>query len=198
MGWFILMVGMQYSAGPANILIATSVGKVGFRGSVPMLIGLWIPAVFYSILIGYGFYTVSEKFTMFFDLLTLLGTLYIFYLGVKFFRMASSASITKNDTPIRFRDGFILSALNGKLFAAVLVMYSVALTEQSTKITILFITLLFVLNGLIANILWGVGGKLFSTLLGVERLKLQNYVYGSLLLSVGVWMLFLLIQKYSL
>lgn len=192
------MIGMQYSAGPANILIATSVGKVGFRGSVPVLIGLWIPAIFYSILIGYGFYAVSEEFTTFFDFLTLLGTLYIFYLGFKFFRTAASANVSEQHTSIRFRDGFILSALNGKLLAVVLVMYSVGLTEQSNKFTILLITLLFILNGLIANILWGIGGKLFSTLLGVERMKLQNYIYGALLIGVGIWMLYLLIQKYSL
>lgn len=198
MGWFLLMIGMQYSAGPANILIATSVGKSGFKGSLPMLLGLWIPAIVYSLAIGFGFNAINGEFTLLFDSLTLLGTLYIFYLGFKFFRASSTVSNDVEGTSIRFRDGFILSAFNGKLLAVILVMYSVGLTEQSNGYTILVITLLFFLNGLIANSIWGFGGKLFSTLMGTGKLKLQNYIYGFLLIGVALWMLYLLMDKYSI
>lgn len=194
--WFLVMVGMQYSAGPANILVATSVGNMGFRRSVPMLAGLWLPAIVYALIIGYGFHAINEEFDLLFDVLTLLGTLYIFYLGYKFFKPSISTSSDGENTSIRFRDGLILSTFNGKLLAAILVMYSVALTDQSTWITILLITVLFIVNGLVANVLWGFGGKLFSTIIGSGKRKLQNYIYGLLLTGVGIWMLYLLAGKY--
>ncbi|MDR8393996.1 LysE family transporter [Aliifodinibius sp. S!AR15-10] len=194
--WFLLMLGMQYSAGPANIFLATAVGKMGFRNSIPLFVGLWFPAIVYTLLIGYGFNQVNKEYELFFDLLTLIGTLYIFYLGYRFFVSSTKQDANNREQEFNFKDGFILSTFNGKLIAAILVMYPVALNEQSTGSTILLITFLFFLNGLIANILWGLGGKLFSRVMGPENLKLQNYIYGLLLIGVAGWMLYLLVIKY--
>lgn len=194
--WFLLTVGMQYSAGPANILIATAVGKTGFRKTVSLFVGLWIPAVVYALLIGFGFNTVNKEYGLLFDVLTLIGTLYIFYLGYHFFRPPSQTGSSAESYTISLKDGFILSTFNGKLIAAILVMYSVALTEQSNALTIVLITVLFILNGLIANLLWGLGGKVFSALMGPEKIRLQNYVYGFLLVGVAIWMLYIMAEKY--
>lgn len=197
-GWFLLTVGMQYSAGPANILIATAVGKTGFKKTVSLFIGLWIPAILYSLLIGFGFNTINNEYGLLFDCLTLIGILYIFYLGYQFFQPPSKTDSSTESYTIGLKDGLILSTFNGKLIAAILVMYSVALTDQSTVNTIFLITILFILNGLIANILWGLGGKIFSKLVGPEKIKLQNLVYGLLLIGVAVWMFYLLAKKYLL
>lgn len=196
LGWFLLAVGMQYSAGPANILIATAVGKNGFKKSVPLFTGLWAPAIVYSLLFGFGFNTVNKEYGLLFDFLTLVGTLYIFYLGYNFFQFSSDSNLSQEEKSISFKDGFILSTFNGKLIAAILVMYSVALTKQSNEYTILLITFLFILNGIIANCLWGLGGKIFSTLMGPKNIKWQNYTYGILLVGVAVWMLYILGEKY--
>lgn len=196
LSWFLLMVGMQYSAGPANILVATAVGKMGFRRSIPMFIGLWAPAIVYALVFGFGFNTVNKEYSLLFDILTLVGTLYIFYLGYNFFRTSPNPDSSAKEHSIGLKDGFILSTFNGKLIAAILVMYSVALTEQSNGYTILLITFLFIINGIIANCLWGVGGKLFSTLMGPKNIKWQNYTYGVLLVGVAIWMLYILGIKY--
>lgn len=196
LSWFLLVAGMQYSAGPANILIATAVGKMGFRKSIPMYIGLWIPAIVYCLVFGLGFNTINKEYGLLFDILSLIGTLYIFYLGYNFFQLPTDPDLSEENNSINFKDGFILSTFNGKLIAAVLVMYSVALTEQSTNSTIWLITFLFFINGVIANSLWGLGGKVFSTLMGPKNLKIQNYIYGSLLVGVAIWMLYILGEKY--
>lgn len=186
--WFFLAIGMQYSAGPANILVATAVGKNGFKSTVGLFVGLWLPAVIYCLLFGFGFNTVNKEYGALFDFLTLIGTFYIFYLGYKFFK-PSGVESSNGEKSINLKDGLILSTFNGKLIAAVLVMYSVALNDQSNGYTILLITILFIANGLVANILWGLGGKLFSTLIGPQNIKFQNVVYGTLLVGVAVWML---------
>lgn len=196
LSWFLLVAGMQYSAGPANILIATSVGKMGFKRSLPMYIGLWVPAIIYCLMFGFGFNTLNKEYGLLFDLLTLIGTFYVFYLGYNFFYASTDPEDSKSEHAVTFKDGFILSTFNGKLIAAVLVMYSVALTESSTDETILLITFLFFLNGCIGNFMWAVGGKLFAKLMGSKQLKWQNYTYGILLVGVAIWMLYILGEKY--
>jgi len=191
----LLLLGLQYSAGPANILVATSVGKSGFKKSIPLLIGLWIPAFAYLFLVAFGIQQFQSTYSHYFDGLTLLGIFYVFYLGYKFLNQTSKEKNNENGTA-GFKDGFILAMLNGKLIASILTVFAIGLTKDSSIYSIIVLIALFLITGITANILWGFGGKIFSNLMGTERLKTQNLIYGILLCGVASWMFYILAAKY--
>lgn len=191
----LLLLGMQYSAGPANILVASTIAKNGFKSGIPLIAGLYVPAVVYLAIVGFGLQSIQGAYQFVFDALTLLGTLYLFYLGYRFFTAPANIDEKTVEKIAGFKEGFILACLNGKLIAAILTVFAVSLTEESTHYSVLTVMVLFVVSGVTANFLWGAAGKVFSKLMGPETIKLQNYIYGALIIGVAVWMLWLLIDK---
>lgn len=192
----LLLLGLQYSAGPANILVATSVGESGFKSSIPLLIGLWIPAFAYLFLVAFGIQQFQSTYSHYFDGLTLLGIFYVFYLGYKFLKQQAKEKSNAGEGIAGFKDGFILAMLNGKLIASILTVFAIGLREDSSIFSIMVLIALFLITGITANILWGFGGKIFSNMMGTERLRTQNLIYGILLCGVALWMFYILGAKY--
>ncbi|MCW9707084.1 LysE family translocator [Fodinibius salsisoli] len=188
--WFLLMLPMTLSAGPANIMSASLGATQGFQKSLLFLAGLSLPATVYSMLIGLGANTVISAYPFIVDGLQYAGAGYVFYLAVKFLRPQKQESADRATPPqLGFRSGFILSALNGKLLTMLILMYSVMLGNQSTYLEIWLMTSLLLVTGLGSNALWVAGGQLLSHFIVSKRaIRIQNIAFGLMLLIVAVWL----------
>lgn len=186
--WFLLMLPMILSAGPANIMSASLGATQGFQKTIPFLLGLVLPAVTYSLLVGFGAEAVITRYPVLVDILQYAGAVYIVYLAMRFL-YPGNRNTDKTYTPhLGFRSGFILAALNGKLITMLILMYSVMLDGQSSSGEIWLMTFLLLVFGLSSNSLWVVGGQLLSHFFVSDRaIRAQNIVFGGMLLVVAVW-----------
>ncbi|MEQ8524710.1 LysE family transporter [Gracilimonas sp.] len=188
---FVLLIGLHFSAGPANILMATSVTRQGIKGTLPVFLGLWVPIIIYTLLTGFVLKEFIKEFILYINLVSILGAVYIIYLSYKLFTSPIEGDkATKNENHFTFKDGFILNALNGKLFVSLALVFSVGLTTESSSTGVIIIIATFIVLGLLANASWGVGGKLLSTVAGNHHQQKLNIIYSLLLLGVGLWILF--------
>ncbi|NGP87085.1 LysE family translocator [Fodinibius halophilus] len=187
--WFLLMLPMTLSAGPANIMGASLGATQGYRKSLPFIIGLALPAIIYSLLIGYGANTLISSYPFIVDGLQYAGAAYILFLAVKFLLPQKKSADKVTPPKLGFRSGFILSALNGKLLTMLILMYSVMLGSQSTSGEIWLMTFLLLITGTTSNSLWILGGDLLSRFFVSEKaIRSQNIVFGIMLLIVAVWL----------
>jgi threonine/homoserine/homoserine lactone efflux protein len=84
--FFGLMFPLVFSPGPANIVFAMSGIRQGVRGSIPLIIGVDLVFIIYSLLIGFGLGEILQLYPSLIFILQLLGSLYIVYLAYKFIR----------------------------------------------------------------------------------------------------------------
>ncbi|WP_102798063.1 LysE family translocator [Bowmanella denitrificans] len=190
--WLGVMFPLVFSPGPANIVFATSGAKVGIRRSLPLLCGIDLVFILKSVLVGYGFGAVLHDHPMAFQLLQLLGALYLFYLAIGFLRSGKNTE-EQQQKFMGFRDGLMVQLLNSKGWVMVVLMFSLFTepAEQqfgSTAIPIL-IVLLALLN-VSMHLLWIGAGKLLERLSRQSVIMLwQNQLYALSLTLVSVWLL---------
>lgn len=187
--WFLLILPMVLSAGPANIMCASLGANQGLRKALPFLAGLAVPAITYSVLIGYGANILFSRHSFIVDILQYAGAAYVLYLALKFLFPDAKKNTPNNKPPdLGFRSGFILSALNGKLITMLILMYSVMLSGEGNYILVWLMTTLLIITGISSNILWILGGQLLSRLFISSRaIRIQNIVFGLMLIIVAVW-----------
>ncbi len=77
--FFGLMFPLVFSPGPANIVFAMSGIKQGVRGSIPLIIGVDLVFIIYSLLIGFGLGEILQLYpSLIFH--TSIAWLFVYYL----------------------------------------------------------------------------------------------------------------------
>ena len=189
--WLGVIFPLVFSAGPGNILCAISGASNGFKQSIPFILGLNLVYTLYSLVAGFGMASIVYQYPAVFNILQLIGVVYIIWLGYKFF---SKKIVGKKDSvkQLHFIDGIISQSLNIKGMAIVLTMYSHFLdTEQSLYYEVLSLSFAFLLINLFTHFSWAYGGQWMTRVLTSDKaVKIQNKIYGSMLLLVAVWLLY--------
>ena len=84
--WFGMMFPLIFSAGPANVTMASLGARFGFLKSLPFISGINLIVLLHALMIGFGAGTFIGKYPVLFRYLQYLGSLYLIYLAFKFFR----------------------------------------------------------------------------------------------------------------
>ena len=184
-----IMVPLTFSAGPNTVMCGTIGGRFGLYKAIPFMGGMNSAILIYSIATGFGLGFITERYPVALDIVKYIGVIYIFYLAWKFIK-ASTKIEKENKTP-GFSSGFIIGILNPKIIAVTILMYSQFLSPGPDKIIqVIVLTiglLIFCIGG---QLLWALGGNTFSKLLtSPQAIKKQNYIFGAMLLMVGIWIL---------
>ena len=185
-----MMIPLIWSPGPNNIMCATVGAKQGMVGSVPFIIGLNLPIFFYALLTGFGLTILINSIPMLEPILTTLGALYVIYLGITLFKISNN-----NKTKLinyGFKSGFIISSLNFKVVTVLILMYSQFHTPNILHT--IGLTTAFVVICIVGHFIWSFSGHVTATLIKNQKfLRVQNVIYGLMLIGVGIWMLLPLI-----
>jgi len=189
--WLGVIFPLVFSAGPGNILCAICGASNGFGKSVPFILGLNIIYTLYALIMGFGMASINLEYPQFFRLLQIAGVMYIAWLGIKFF---SKKGMNKTGTveQLTFMDGVISQALNVKGMTIVLTMYSQFLDADKSLYTEVF-TLSFALLmiNLFTHFTWAYGGAWMASVFASDRaIRIQNKVFGSMLLAVAFWLFY--------
>jgi threonine/homoserine/homoserine lactone efflux protein len=189
--WFGMMFPLIFSAGPANVTMASLGARFGFLKSLPFISGINLIVFFHALLIGFGAGAFLKEYPVLFRYLQYAGSAYLIYLASKFFRLSRLDIKETSDSIPNFLDGIILQLLNMKVVTVTMVMFSQFLdmdSGQFVQVMILSIGLAALTTG--ATMIWAIGGAWLTRIVASEKsVKLQGYIFGSMLIGVSIWML---------
>lgn len=189
--WFAMMFPLVFSAGPANITMASLGARFGFATSLPFICGINLVVLLHALLIGFGAGTFLEKYPDLFRFLQYAGSAYLIYLAFKFFRSARPEAKRLSDSAPSFLDGIILQMLNVKVVTVTMVMFSQFLETgpgQLSRMVMLAAGLATLTT--CATMTWAAGAAWLTRTFATEKsVKLQGYIFGSMLIAVSIWIL---------
>jgi len=187
--WFALVFPLVFSAGPGNVLCAVCGATNGFKKSVPFILGLDLVYTTYSLLIGFGLFSLVINNPSVMTVIQVLGILYIFWLAYKFF---SRKSITKKEAnpKLRFIDGVISQALNIKGVTIVITMYSQFLNKDGNIIyEVLTLSLALLILNLFTHFTWVYCGAWMSQKFASNyAVEIQSKIFGLMLIIVAFFL----------
>lgn len=188
-------LSMSISPGPVNMITLSTGINHGFRRAMPFVSGATIGFTLLLLLIGLGMGRVLSANNLFQTTLTVGGTIFISYIGLKIAVSEPDMNIDSNDVP-KFYQGFLLQWLNPKAWSACLAGVSAFNLANSHTMLAIFITLYFIICYLsIAS--WALMGEKVKTLFSTpQNFKTFNVVMGGSLIVVALYLLSLQISSF--
>ena len=181
---------MVFSPGPANIVFAASGVKQGVKKSIPLIIGVNLVFVVYSLIIGFGFGEFLKHYPDVIFVVQLLGVIYITYLTYKFIRPQKHKQINGEKT-YTFVDGVILQMLNPKGLSMLFLMFSVLLDGSFNQIQqVIYLVIMLAVLNISTHFIWVAAGSSIAQWVSNPKVEqLLNYFFAVSLLLVAVWLL---------
>jgi threonine/homoserine/homoserine lactone efflux protein len=180
--------------GPAVFYIVGRSIDQGRRAGVISALGIATGALVHVTAAALGLSALLVSSATAFSVVKYSGAAYLIYLG--FEKLYRSDSLAKSDAPepvklVRiFRQGVVVSVLNPKeaLFFFAFLPQFVDYSEGSITAQILFLGLLFICMGVTSDTLWALSAGTLAQYLkrNTRWLKVQRYVSGGMLISLGV------------
>ena len=187
----LFLLPLAYSPGPGNMFFAAIGGRFGMRATVPATVGYHLATFIVTVAVGLGFSGLATLSPVLFASLRLGGAAYVFWLAWGFLRAGATTGTTEA-RQASVRDGAILLLLNPKAYLIIGLMFTQFLPAPGVydPALVVWITVVFTLNNLLAFTVWTVAGDLlarrFRSASGARRL---NVCFGAMLAAVAVWML---------
>lgn len=177
---------MSVTPGPNNIMLLASGAQFGYQKTLPHVFGilLGIACLLASVLLGLG--AVLARYPEFYDLLKVLGSIYLFWLAWKITTASTDPSSVNTDQaktkPMSLLGAACFQFINPKAWAMCVGSISTfTLTGEQYIESGLWIMLCFAINGFIAISLWAyLGVSIAQRLTTTKRKKYFNYTMGSM------------------
>ncbi|TBU72008.1 lysine transporter LysE [Pseudomonas daroniae] len=183
------MIPLAMSAGPGNLMVATSGAQSGVRRSVLFIAGLDIAYFVISMLVGLGLYhTLMSEPALVWGL-RVAGSIYIMWLGMRLL-LRPMISTNNENLDLQFRDGVMVQLGNVQGLVMLLVMFSTFIpTGKTSSSVVLALSFALISLNFIAHLIWVSLGATIQKLLSArpELLRAQNAVFGLMLIAVAVW-----------
>jgi threonine/homoserine/homoserine lactone efflux protein len=182
---------MSVTPGPNNVMLLASGAQFGYQKTLPHIFGIiiGIAILLASVLLGLGL--IFERYAQLYDLLKVVGSLYLFWLAWKI-GTASTEDNTLNNTGLHHTDknrspmtligAALFQFVNPKAWAMVIgSISSFTLAGEHYIESGLWIMLCFALMGFVAISLWAYLGVGIARLLTTnKRRKVFNYTMSAL------------------
>ena len=177
---------MSVTPGPNNIMLLASGAQFGYQKTLPHVFGILVGIAFLlaSVLLGLG--AVIERYPEFYNLLKVLGSVYLFWLAWKITTASTEPSSVNNDQtktkPMTLLGAACFQFVNPKAWAMCVGSISTfTLTGEQYLESGLWIMLCFAVNGFIAISLWAyLGVSIAQRLTTTKRKKRFNYTMGAM------------------
>ena len=175
-----LSLAMSISPGPVNMLSISSGINNGFKKTFGFVSGATIGFTFLLICMGLGIITIIDTYPMILKILSIIGSLFIMYMGYKIAMSSSKVKADKENKIPKFYEGFLLQWLNPKAWIACVAgtsLFSHSSFELFTFIVIYF----FICYASIS--FWALFGHHATKFLNNDfKLKVFNITMGSFLI----------------
>lgn len=175
--------------GPNNIMLATSGASVGYKRSLPLLLGISTGFLFFLLVTTFGFNIIFGEYPKLYSIFKILGALYLLYLS---YLIISSALLNKDIKVLNFKEAIIFQFVNPKVWGmSMTAISSFSVSGEDYLISALMISFWFIIIYIPSGSIWIVfGSYLRSKLLKNElRYKQFNVTMGALLLVTVIFIL---------
>lgn len=183
---FSFLLAMSISPGPVNMIILSSGVNHGVRKTVPYITGATVGFTLLLLFIGFGLSQFVQSNPFLLDYLTVLGSIYIIYIGYKISSTNKEIQITKKSSAPKLYEGFLMQWVNPKAWIACISGASIFSSPNYEQLLIFSGIYFLVCYGSLA--MWAVmGARISSFLKNSHHLKWFNWIMGSLLvLTAGL------------
>jgi threonine/homoserine/homoserine lactone efflux protein len=175
---------MSVTPGPNNIMLLASGAQFGYQKTLPHIFGILIGIASLLVLVLLGFGMIFERYPALYDLLKVLGCLYLFWLAWKIATASTeplAVNASQNKTkPITLFSAATFQFVNPKAWAMTIgSISSFTLTGERYIESGFWIMLCFAISGFIAISLWAyLGVNIAQRLTTTKRKKSFNYTMG--------------------
>ncbi|WP_152829411.1 LysE family translocator [Shewanella sp. YLB-07] len=191
--WFTVMFPLVISPGPANVVFAASGASMGFRRSLPLIAGIDIVFVFYSLLIGFGFGAVIQSNNTLFNAVQILGAIYLLYLSYRFISpkvKQNNNSESASNANFTFLNGVIIQLLNPKGLIMLILMFSLFSSSEQSSSNILTLSLWLCILNVSSHMLWvAFGSHILRRMNSGRSEKFQAIFFATCLALVSIWII---------
>jgi len=190
LAWLAVMFPLVFSPGPANVVFAMSGIKQGIKQSLPLVAGVDLVFIIYSLIIGFGLGEVLKAYPQLLVVIKILGIAYLMYMAYKFLVASNNQNNNKDSKLYTFYDGVILQLLNPKGWTMLFLMFSLFLdgTFNETAQVLYLVVMLAVLN-ISTHIVWvSAGSAITKSISNPQVDRYLNYFFSGLLALVALWL----------
>lgn len=187
----IFLFPLAYSPGPGNLFFAANGARFGLSATMPAMAGYHVATLLVTVAIGLGFAAAIEAFPQLFLIVKWTGSAYVLYLAWKFLR-AGIMGEAGEAHPAGFLDGGLLLILNPKAYLIIVLMFTQFLSGERSNYAaaVLWISLVFTLNNLIAFTAWAlIGDQIIARFRDATSSRNMNLGFGVILAGVAIWMM---------
>jgi len=180
---------MSISPGPVNMITLSVGANTGYRSALPFVSGATVGFTLLLLLIGMGFAETLMSAPYFMDAISVIGTLFICYVG---FKLATADGMLemKDENRPNFKQGFLLQWLNPKAWAACLAGVALFASPDSSTPIYTFVCIYFVICFFGIGSWALLGDKALIIINNPKRLCYFNRTMGCMLITVALYMLY--------
>ena len=181
-------LSMSISPGPVNLMTLSTGVNHGFRQTMPFVSGATIGFTLLLLMTGLGIAKIASGNAAFLQVLAIIGSAYVAYLGACIFAAKPDMQIRLESKP-GWWQGALLQWLNPKAWTACLAGVSIFQLAESMSMLLVFVGLYFVIcYASIAS--WALlGSRLQRLLTDNHTLRLFNRIMGLTLILVAGYLL---------
>lgn len=177
---------MSISPGPGNFLLLASGANFGFLRSLPLLLGISGGFLAMVFLVGIGLGRVFEQFPMIYDVMRVIGGIYVLWMAVNLARSKgmSAADRDRVAAPIGFIQAAMLQLVNPKAWAVSLIVTVSYTVPQNFLTSLILLIAIFAVVNIPALSIWVLSGAaLRETLAKGRRIVVFNIAMAILLVG---------------
>jgi cysteine/O-acetylserine efflux protein len=181
------IVVTSFNPGPNNISSASMGVLFGYKGTLRYLAGIFTGFFFVMLLCAFVSSTMLNLLPSAEPILRIVGALYILWLAIGTAR-ASYAFNSANQTPMGFKKGFLLQAVNPKVAVYGLTIFSTFLSSAANNLLLLaLLAPLFASIAFIATSTWAIAGAVIRKWLHQPKVRLLvNSILVALLIYCAI------------
>jgi len=172
------------SPGPNNFMLLSSGLTFGYKKSLAHILGVMLGFPIMIIAVGLGIGTVFELYPLLYDILKVVGIIYLLWMAWKI--ATSSSSMSKDDEvkkPFTFVQAVLFQWVNPKAWVMVITaMGSFIISKEDAFLQVLVIAFTYLLIGFLSTNFWALGGLYLQRFISNERrVRVFNIVMALLI-----------------
>ena len=180
---------MSATPGPNNVMLATTGASFGYRGALPVILGIQAGVFVQTMLMCVGLGSVFVAYPMAQQVLRIAGALYLMFLAWKL--AGASVAGTGAPKPVSFTQAALFQALNPKSWLKSITMASVFLPAQGNMLAgALLVSGIGTVVGMPCSVTWALFGASIRGVLKAPRSRrVFNLAMGAILFILAVMFL---------
>ncbi|MDM1763237.1 MULTISPECIES: LysE family translocator [unclassified Acinetobacter] len=188
---FIFSLSMSISPGPVNLTILSSSMNYGAKRTFAFISGATIGFTALLAAVCFGLYQIIVIYPVLLDVITILGTALLVWIGFNILRAEGANIQTENldeaNIPT-FMQGALMQWLNPKAWIAAVAGTALFSASKNSYALAMFVLIYFVVC-YFSLWIWGVVGEKLADFLNVgKRTRIFNMLMGVLLIVISIEM----------